>query len=144
LRWPLEADGANGISLVEAERAYQLTGAVDKDARRKVRQPRANEPVEAGWRPYDHMARRRGRHASIRGATSRASSCRAARGVPSGSAVVEAVQRHPRLEGTPSHELILRIRDAAPETTELIDAVETQFFERPTTTAADAKLRSAD
>ncbi len=53
LRWPLSADGANGISLVEAQANFRRFGTVDRQDRRQVRRARAGEPVAPGWRPID-------------------------------------------------------------------------------------------
>lgn len=44
LRYPLRADGANGISLHDAQRVRRRKGG---------RRPRADEPLEQGWRPFD-------------------------------------------------------------------------------------------
>lgn len=53
LRYPMSADGVNGVSLVEAQAAYRRLGAVGKDFKKKVRQPRRDEPLDDGWRPFD-------------------------------------------------------------------------------------------
>ena len=53
LRWPMSPDGANGISLMEAQQTYQRIGAMDKEFRRQVRRARRSEPLEEGWRPFD-------------------------------------------------------------------------------------------
>lgn len=53
LRWPQNADGANGMSLMEAQRVYLRIGAVDQEFRDVVRGPRADEPLDPGWRPFD-------------------------------------------------------------------------------------------
>jgi Cysteine-rich CPCC len=53
LRWPLSADGANGIALVEAQQSYQRIGSVGSTFRSKVRAPRPDEPRDEGWRPLD-------------------------------------------------------------------------------------------
>jgi hypothetical protein len=53
LRWPLSPDGANGISLVEAQANYQRFGAAHRDSRGQVRRARAGEPLASGWRPID-------------------------------------------------------------------------------------------
>lgn len=55
LRYPLRDDvgGPNAISLVEAQRSYAKRGAVAPRHRRRVRQPRADEPLDDGWRPFD-------------------------------------------------------------------------------------------
>lgn len=45
--------GANGISLVEAQQAYLLHGAVDANAVRRVRAPQPNEARRSDWRSYD-------------------------------------------------------------------------------------------
>ena len=44
LRYPLRADGANGISLYDAQRVRRRKGG---------RRPRADEPLDEGWRPFD-------------------------------------------------------------------------------------------
>ena len=53
LRYPTSSDGANGISLVEAQQNHGRLGAVHKRFKSKVRPPRANEPLDPGWRPCD-------------------------------------------------------------------------------------------
>jgi hypothetical protein len=53
LRFPMSADGANGISLMEAQRVYAKRGAMDGDFARNVRRARRDEPIEDGWRPFD-------------------------------------------------------------------------------------------
>jgi Cysteine-rich CPCC len=53
LRWPLNDDGPNGISLVEAQANYRQFGASHRESRKQVRRPRADEPVDEGWRPLD-------------------------------------------------------------------------------------------
>jgi hypothetical protein len=53
LRWPLSADGANGISLGEAQRNFQQYGACHRESRNRVRRARRDEPLDAGWRPID-------------------------------------------------------------------------------------------
>ncbi|GAB7006957.1 hypothetical protein JCM18899A_44300 [Nocardioides sp. AN3] len=53
LRYPLSPDGANGISLAEAQQVYRRLGAMDQVFKRKVRKPRQDEPVDEGWRPFD-------------------------------------------------------------------------------------------
>jgi hypothetical protein len=49
----MSPEGANGVSLVEAQQVYQRLGAMDKDFKRKVRSPRVDEPLDEGWRPFD-------------------------------------------------------------------------------------------
>lgn len=53
LRWPLSDDGPNGISLVEAQANYRRFGSSDRESLRQVRRPRADEPLDEGWRPLD-------------------------------------------------------------------------------------------
>lgn len=53
LRWPLSDDGANGISLYDAQATVARHGAVDRMFRKKVRKPRADEPLDPGWRRFD-------------------------------------------------------------------------------------------
>jgi hypothetical protein len=53
LRWPLSNDGPNGISLVEAQANYARFGASHRESRKQVRRPRADEPLDEGWRPLD-------------------------------------------------------------------------------------------
>lgn len=53
LRWPMSAEGANGMSLVDAQRAYRRSGVVVPHMRRHVRRPAADEPLDEGWRPFD-------------------------------------------------------------------------------------------
>jgi hypothetical protein len=53
LRWPLSEDGANGISLYDAQATVERRGAVDAMFRKKVRKPRPDEPLDDGWRRFD-------------------------------------------------------------------------------------------
>ncbi|NBH03564.1 hypothetical protein GTY80_09955 [Amycolatopsis sp. SID8362] len=53
LRWPDLAGGANSTSLLDAQRAYVETGAVEIRFTALVRPPRAAEPLDDGWRPID-------------------------------------------------------------------------------------------
>lgn len=53
LRFPMSPDGANGISLMEAQGIYAKRGAMHSDFVRKVRKARADEPLDDGWRPFD-------------------------------------------------------------------------------------------
>lgn len=50
---PWSRGGANGISLVEAQQAYQRHGAAQPELVSEVRPARAGEDPEPGWRPYD-------------------------------------------------------------------------------------------
>jgi hypothetical protein len=53
LRWPNLAGGANGPSLVAAQRNYERTGASDPRLAAHVRPPDASELLDVGWRPFD-------------------------------------------------------------------------------------------
>ena len=53
LRFPMSADGANGISLMDAQEVFARIGAMDRDFTPNVRKARADEPVDEGWRPFD-------------------------------------------------------------------------------------------
>lgn len=54
LRYPWAGIGANGsVGLLEAQANYQRFGAVREDLKRFVRPPRADEPLDPGWRPLD-------------------------------------------------------------------------------------------
>lgn len=53
LRYPMSPDGANGVSLVEAQRSYAKRGAKHHRSARRVRKPMADEPIDEGWRPFD-------------------------------------------------------------------------------------------
>lgn len=53
LRYPMSPNGANGVSLIEAQQVYQRLGAVDQESKRRVRRPRADEPLDEGWRRFD-------------------------------------------------------------------------------------------
>lgn len=53
LRYPMSSDGANGISLMEAQAIYARRGAMHGDFARQVRRPRVDEPLDEGWRPFD-------------------------------------------------------------------------------------------
>jgi len=53
LRWSLYADGANGISLVEAQSNYRRIGAMAHEALERVQSPLPFDLIEEGWRPID-------------------------------------------------------------------------------------------
>lgn len=53
LRYPMSPDGANGVSLTEAQQVYAGSGAMHPDFRGKVRTPRRDEPLDDGWRLFD-------------------------------------------------------------------------------------------
>jgi hypothetical protein len=53
LRWPDYGGGANGPSLIEAQRAYAELGAMEYRFTGLVRMATASEPVDDGWRPID-------------------------------------------------------------------------------------------
>jgi hypothetical protein len=53
LRYPLSGDGANGISLAEAQERYARLGAMSQSFVSKVRRARDDEPLDEGWRPFD-------------------------------------------------------------------------------------------
>ncbi|MGC4942942.1 CPCC family cysteine-rich protein [Kribbella sp. DT2] len=53
LRTPDTVLGANRVPLVEAQRNYLAYGACDEHARKYVRPPQDDEPLERGWRPID-------------------------------------------------------------------------------------------
>ncbi|MEV5002836.1 CPCC family cysteine-rich protein [Nocardioides sp. LML1-1-1.1] len=53
LRYPMSPEGPNGVSLMEAQQAYTRSGAMHPGFRRKVRTPHHDEPLDAGWRPFD-------------------------------------------------------------------------------------------
>ncbi|WGL51639.1 CPCC family cysteine-rich protein [Nocardioides sp. BP30] len=53
LRRPLSPVGANGISLAEAQQSYRRLGAMSRTFQSRVRAPRPDEPLDAGWRPFD-------------------------------------------------------------------------------------------
>jgi len=46
LPWPMSSNGANGVSLMEAQGSHQGLGAVDKVFRREVRRPRRDKPLD--------------------------------------------------------------------------------------------------
>ncbi|MFE2009925.1 CPCC family cysteine-rich protein [Streptomyces sp. NPDC059491] len=50
-RWPSVPGGANRVSLVVAQRNYQVFGACDEHARRYVRPPADDEPRDPAWWP---------------------------------------------------------------------------------------------
>lgn len=50
---PASAEGANGISLIEAQQNYRGFGACDELSRGKVRLPRRGDVRDPGWRPID-------------------------------------------------------------------------------------------
>lgn len=53
LRWPDWTGGANGPSLIEAQRTYAELGAMEFRFTGLVRKADTSEPVEDGWRPID-------------------------------------------------------------------------------------------
>jgi hypothetical protein len=53
LRRPDMAGGANGPSLIEAQRNFQRTGASDERLVEHVRPARASEAVDPRWRAFD-------------------------------------------------------------------------------------------
>ncbi|WP_326837600.1 CPCC family cysteine-rich protein [Amycolatopsis rhabdoformis] len=53
LRWPDWRGGANGPSLIEAQRSYAELGAMEPRFTRSVRPAAAAEPIDDGWRPID-------------------------------------------------------------------------------------------
>jgi hypothetical protein len=50
---PWSSDGANGISLYEAQQNYSRFGAAHQDSVPLVRRPRSDEPLDPTWRPYE-------------------------------------------------------------------------------------------
>jgi hypothetical protein len=56
LRFPMWGGGANKPSLIEAQAAYRAFGACEAHTREHCRAPKADEPVEEGWRPLDLAA----------------------------------------------------------------------------------------
>ncbi|HEY5835740.1 CPCC family cysteine-rich protein [Streptomyces sp.] len=52
-RWPTTTGGANRVSLIEAQRNYQDSGACDQHGRKYVRPPAEDEPLDPAWRPID-------------------------------------------------------------------------------------------
>ncbi|MFF4861425.1 CPCC family cysteine-rich protein [Streptomyces sp. NPDC001231] len=52
-RWPTTDDGANKVSLIEAQRNYQDFGACDQHGRQYVRPPAVDETLAPAWRPID-------------------------------------------------------------------------------------------
>ncbi|GAB1819127.1 CPCC family cysteine-rich protein [Herbidospora sp. RD11066] len=53
LRWPLLDEGANRVSLVEAQKNFALFAASERKSLPHVRPPRPSERVAAGWRVID-------------------------------------------------------------------------------------------
>lgn len=53
LRWPMLADGPNGISLIEAQRNFVEMGACHAESLAQVRKPKPDEEREPGWRLID-------------------------------------------------------------------------------------------
>ena len=47
------SDGANGISLYEAQQTFSRCGAAHRGSVNSVRVPRAEEPLDPTWRPYE-------------------------------------------------------------------------------------------
>lgn len=50
---PLDSDGANHVSLYDAQQNYIQMGVCDKRLRKFVRKPTPEEPIAVGWRPID-------------------------------------------------------------------------------------------
>lgn len=50
LRWPDWTGGANGPSLIEAQRLYAELGAMEPRFTHMVHQPTDDEPLDADWR----------------------------------------------------------------------------------------------
>jgi Cysteine-rich CPCC len=50
---PWSRDGANGVSLLEAQQTYIASGAMGPEFLAKVRSPRPDEPRDPDWRPYE-------------------------------------------------------------------------------------------
>ncbi len=53
LRWPLMDDGANRVSLVQAQRNFAEYAASDQESLPHVRPPAEGEVVADGWRVID-------------------------------------------------------------------------------------------
>ena len=53
LRWPMLADGPNGIALIEAQRSFVEIGACRAESLAQVRRPKPGEDREPGWRLID-------------------------------------------------------------------------------------------
>nr|WP_093572708.1 CPCC family cysteine-rich protein [Amycolatopsis rubida] len=53
LRWPISCSGANGVSLIEAQRNYRQVGASESRWKDRVRKPNDGELLDKGWRPID-------------------------------------------------------------------------------------------
>ncbi|MFF2659147.1 CPCC family cysteine-rich protein [Kitasatospora sp. NPDC058032] len=53
LRRPFTPGRANRVPLIEAQRNFRAYGARDQRARRFVRPPGEDEPLDTGWRPID-------------------------------------------------------------------------------------------
>ena len=134
LRWPLSADGANGISLVEAQRNFQRIGAMHKDFRRKVRRARAGESLTPGWRPIDLAVDDVERDANAPDAPPwPADGTRLYWWLPSYYRAPDAdvvVPPANRLPQSPSEQLMARVLDAVPET-QPIDEQVRHMYEAP-------------
>jgi hypothetical protein len=52
---PLSSEGANGVSLIEAQKTFIQYGAMHPDFRSNVRGPRTGEERTPDWRPYGAM-----------------------------------------------------------------------------------------
>jgi hypothetical protein len=53
LAYPLMGGGANKLSLFDAQREFARSGVSDPRCIVHVRPPQDDEPLEAGWRPFD-------------------------------------------------------------------------------------------
>jgi hypothetical protein len=51
LRWPALTEGANVMSLIEAQRNFARIGAIDERFVGDVRAPAEDEPLDPDWRP---------------------------------------------------------------------------------------------
>jgi hypothetical protein len=50
LRWPTLEDGANAVSLIEAQRNFAKYGAIEERFMGDVRKPLEDEPLDTGFR----------------------------------------------------------------------------------------------
>ena len=53
LRYPNFAGGANGVSLIEAQKNFQKFGAVDQKSVKHIRKPTPEEKKDDSWRVID-------------------------------------------------------------------------------------------
>ena len=49
---PTDPDGPNWISLIEAQKNYLTTGAIDQKSLKNIRKPKLEEKRDPNWKPF--------------------------------------------------------------------------------------------